>query len=116
MLRKIIGRPKSSNKKRKSQDLVLPKSLWGFYFKYAICGSRKVIAIWAFFYLVVAMDGVLFPNFQRWFIALFENPVPAGMTLMEHALPTITLIALLLLVIDGSALIRSTFAGLFFVE
>ena len=111
MLRKIIGRPKSSNKKRKSQDLALPKSLWGFYFKHAICGSRKVIAIWAFFYLVVAMDGVLFPNFQRWFIALFENPVPAGMTLMEHALPTITLIALLLLVIDGSALIRSTFAG-----
>lgn len=57
------------------------------------------------------MDGGLFPNFQRWFIALFENPVPAGMTLMEHALPTITLIALLLLVIDGSALICSTFAG-----
>ena len=45
MLRKIIGRPKSSNKKRKAQDLALPKSLWGFYFKYAICGSRKVIAI-----------------------------------------------------------------------
>ena len=36
MLRKIIGRPKSSNKKRKAQDLALPKSLWGFYFKYAL--------------------------------------------------------------------------------
>ncbi len=111
MLRRIIGWPKSSNKKRKSQDLELPKSLWGFYCKHTIRGSRIAIALWALFYFIVSLDGVLFPNFQRWFIALFENPVPAGMTLVEYAMPTIILIVVLLLTIDISALIRSTCAG-----
>ena len=55
------------------------------------------------------MEGVLFPNFQRWFIALFENPVPAGTTFMSHALWTIGLIVALLLVIDISALLRGIF-------
>ena len=111
MLRKIIGRPKSSNKKRSTQGLVLPKSLWGFYLKHTIRGSRFAISMWALFYFIVSMDGVFFPNFQRWFIALFENPVPSGMTLMEYAFPTILLIVVLLLTVDVSALIRSTFAG-----
>ena len=111
MLRKIIGRPKSSNKKRKEQGLALPKSLWKFYFKYAVPGSRIPIAIWAFFVFVLAMEGVLFPNFQRWFIALFENKVPDGMSLIEYALPTIALILALLLLLDISALVRGVFAG-----
>ena len=111
MLRRIIGRPKSSNKKRKTQDLALPKSLWGFYFKHTLHGSRFAIAMWAVFYFIISLDGVLFPNFQRWFIALFENPVPDGMTLMEHATPTILLIVSLLLILDISTLIRSTFSG-----
>ena len=92
-------------------DTVLPKSLWKFYFKYAIRGSRAAIITWAIFYFIVSMDGVLFPNFQRWFIAMFENPVPAGVTFMAHALPTIILITSLLLVIDISALIQAMFAG-----
>lgn len=111
MLRRIIGKPKNSKQKQKAHDLVLPKSLWKFYFKHAVRGSRGAIAGWAIFYFVWSMDGVLFPNFQRWFIALFENPVPEGMTLMQYALPTILLIAGLLLLIDISALIRSIFAG-----
>ena len=111
MLRRIIGRPKSSNKKRKTQDLALPKSLWKFYFKHTLHGSRFAIAMWAVLYFIISLDGVLFPNFQRWFIALFENPVPDGMTLMEHATPTILLIVSLLLILDISSLIRSTFSG-----
>jgi hypothetical protein len=111
MLRRIIGRPKSSNKKRKTQDLALPKSLWKFYFKHTLHGSRFAIAMWAVFYFIISLDGVLFPNFQRWFIDLFENPIPDGMTLMEHAMPTILLIVSLLLILDISSLIRSTFSG-----
>ena len=90
-------------------NTVLPKSLWKFYFKYAVPGSWGALIAWAIFFFIASMDGVLFPNFQRWFIALFENPVPAGTTFMSHALWTIGLIVALLLVIDISALLRGIF-------
>ena len=90
-------------------NAVLPKSLWKFYFKYAVPGSWGALIAWAIFFFIASMDGVLFPNFQRWFIALFENPVPAGTTFMSHALWTIGLIVALLLVIDISALLRGIF-------
>lgn len=97
---------------RQAQPLAtLPKSLWKFYFKYAIPGSLGAMIAWAIFFFVVAMDGVLFPNFQRWFIALFENPVPAGMTFLQHATPTIILITGTLLIIDISGLLRDMFMG-----
>lgn len=106
MLRRNIGKNKKS---KNTQNLTLPKSLWKFYFKHAVPGSWGALIAWAIFFFIASMEGVLFPNFQRWFIALFENPVPAGMTFMEHALPTICLIVLLLLVIDISALFRGVF-------
>ena len=109
MLHRIIGKSQKSNKKSKSQNMVLPRSLWKFYFKYAVPGSWAALIAWALFFFIVSMDGVLFPNFQRWFISLFENPVPAGMTFMSHALPTILLIVMLLLIIDISALLRGMF-------
>ena len=90
-------------------NAVLPKSLWKFYFKYAVPGSWGALIAWAIFFFIASMEGVLFPNFQRWFIALFENPVPAGTTFMSHALWTIGLIVALLLVIDISALLRGIF-------
>ena len=93
----------------KNLNSSLPKSLWRFYFKYAVPGSWGAIIAWAIAFFVVSMDGVLFPNFQRWFIALFENPVPDGTTFIAHALPTIGLIVLLLLVIDLAALLRGVF-------
>ena len=90
-------------------NTVLPKSLWKFYFKYAVPGSWGALIAWAIFFFIASMEGVLFPNFQRWFIALFEKPVSAGTTFMSHALWTIGLIVALLLVIDISALLRGIF-------
>lgn len=87
----------------------LPKSIWGFYLRYAIPGSWGAIIAWAIAFFIVSMDGVLFPNFQRWFISLFENPVPSGMTFIQHALPTIVMIISLLLLIDISMLARDMF-------
>lgn len=95
--------------KQISNNTILPKSLWKFYFKYAVPGSWGALIAWAVFFFIVSMDGVLFPNFQRWFVALFENPVPAGMTFMSHALSTVALIIGLLLVIDISTLARGVF-------
>lgn len=110
MLRKNIGKSKKiSNQKQTAQNLALPKSLWKFYFKYAVPGSWGALIAWAFFFFIVSMDGVLFPNFQRWFVALFENPVPAGMTFMENALTTVVMIVGLLLLIDTSSLMSGIF-------
>ena len=111
MLRRIIGRPKSSNKKRKTQDLALPKSLWKFYFKYAVPGSWASLVLWALFFLIAATDDVIFPNAQRWFVQLFEADVPAGMNLIQFAMPTILMIVGLLLMVDISRFIRSVFRG-----
>lgn len=97
------------NKGPEMQNNILPKSMWRFYMRYAIPGSLGAMIVWAIAFFIVSMDGVLFPNFQRWFIALFENPVPAGMTFMQHALPTIIMIVALLLVIDLSMLLRDMF-------
>ena len=105
MLRKIIGRPKSSNKKRKSQDLVLPKSLWGFYFKHAIPGSWVPFGMWAFFFVVALSNSVLFPFFERWFVQLFETPVPEGMNFVEFAFPTILLIVALNVMISVASVL-----------
>ena len=97
------------NKESETQNNILPKSMWRFYMRYAIPGSVGAMIVWAIAFFIVSMDGVLFPNFQRWFIALFENPVPAGMTFMQHALPTIITIVVLLLLIDISMLLRDMF-------
>lgn len=108
MLRKNIGKnQKNSVEKKNNSGLVLPKSLWKFYFKYAVSASTFSLVAWAVSFFIVAMDGVLFPNFQRWFVALFENPVPAGQTFMQYAMPTIILITGLLLMIDVFMFLRN---------
>lgn len=104
-----MSRKQSQKSKLSAQNLALPKSLWKFYFKYAVPGSWGALIAWALFFFIVSMDGVLFPNFQRWFVALFENPVPNGMTFMGHAMSTVVLIVALLLLIDISALARDVF-------
>ena len=51
MLRKNIGKSKNSNTKKKAQNLALPKSMWKFYFKYAVRGSWPALLVWAGFYV-----------------------------------------------------------------
>ncbi len=93
----------------KKQDDALPKSLWKFYFKYATVGSWWPLGLWAFFFMVALSNQILFPYFERWFIALFETPVPAGMNFVQHALPTILLIVGLNLTISISMILRGMF-------
>lgn len=109
MLRKNIGKSKNSNTKKKAQNLALPKSMWKFYFKYAVRGSWPALLVWAGFYMLATTEDIIFPNAQRWFIALFENPVPDGMSFMSYALPTIVMIVGLLLLVDVARLIRGIF-------
>ncbi len=90
---------------------VLPKSLWRFYFKYAFRGHWGWLIAYAVFFAGMMSDGILFPNFQRWFIALFESPVPSGMNMITYATPTIMLIVGLLIVIGGGNTLRSWTRG-----
>ena len=87
----------------------LPKSLWRFYLDYGFNGLKSLILLWmiAFFFVTIG-DGVVFPNFQRWVVALFEHPIPAGVNLIQYALPTIILITVINVILTISGLIQST--------
>lgn len=74
-----------TKQKQSSKTTTLPKTLWGFYFKHAIHGNGWMILAGAILSFIVAFDRVLWPLIQSWTVAIFETPVPAGMTLMEHA-------------------------------
>lgn len=87
----------------------LPKSLWRFYLNYGFKGLKSLILLWmiAFFFVTIG-DGVVFPNFQRWVVALFEQPIPAGVSLIQYALPTIIFITVINMTLTISQLIQST--------
>ena len=55
-------------------------------------GHWPLMIGYAILFMCVMSDGVLFPNYQRWFIALFEQTPPAGQSFVEFALPTILFI------------------------
>ena len=95
-----------TKKKQSSKTTTLPKTLWGFYFKHAIRGNGWMILAGAILSFIVAFDRVLQPLIQSWTVAIFETPVPAGMTLMEHALPTVLMIIGLNLTVTTLAQIR----------
>ena len=78
----------------------LPKSLWRFYFKYGARGHWWMLGIWALVFVLANFAELFWPISQRWTVAIFEADVPYGMTLLEHALPTILLILVIMLGFD----------------
>lgn len=88
-------------------EKTLPKSLWGFYFKYAARNHWGLLVAWALAFMCVMAEGVLFPNFQRMFISLFEKTPAAGQNLVQFALPTILIIVSTLLLLDLCVIVRS---------
>lgn len=84
----------------------LPKSLFAFYVKYAFRGHWGWLIAYTIFFAGSMAEMVLFPNFQRWFIALFETPAGVGSEFMLNALPTILLIVGLLVLMDTCLTMR----------
>ena len=84
----------------------LPKSLWRFYFKYGARGHWFILTVWAIVFLLTGAQELFWPISQRWTVAIFEADVPAGMTLLEHALPTILLILGIFICIDITFLLN----------
>ena len=87
----------------------LPKSLWGFYNHYGFNGYKLFLVGWMVTFLFMALgNGVICPNFNRWVVALFENQIPEGVSLVKYALPTILLITVVNMSLTISELIQST--------
>lgn len=85
-----------------------PKTLFGFYIRRAMRGYWPIISIWVILYIIVnGGNEVLFPMFQRWFISLFEVPVPAGMTFIQMAFPAVCTMIGIWLFIDVLEIARS---------
>lgn len=82
----------------------LPKSLLGFYIKYAAKPFAGILVGWFLLYMTVRLtDGTLFPLIQKWFIALFEQPIVPGTTLLTFAVPIVSFFFLIFILIDSAA-------------
>ena len=88
-----------------------PKSVWGFYWKYGIANYKFLLITWMFAVLVMASGGIIWPNFQRWVVALFEHPIPEGVSFIKYALPTILFITFLNMAMTTTQAIRETISG-----
>ncbi len=89
----------------------LPKSLWSFYWKYAIKNFKFLLLCWMIIVLLSFGGGIVWPNFQRWVVALFEHPVPDGMSFIQYAMPTIILLTVLNMSMTAISLIRDTISS-----
>ena len=87
----------------------LPSSLWKFYIRYAFRGHGIVIGVWALLIMIMMFDNVLFPFYQKWLVAALESPIPAGMTWLQHILPTIILIVVLDIILMMCMILRWMF-------
>ncbi len=88
-----------------------PKSIWGFYWKYGIANYKFLLITWMLAVLVMYSGGIIWPNFQRWVVALFEHPVPDGMSFIKYAMPTIIIITFLNMMMTSVEAIRETISG-----
>ena len=89
----------------------LPKSLYRFYLDYGIKNYRFLMICWMVAVLVMFSGGVIWPNFQRWVVALFESPIPEGVSMVQYAMPTILLITALNMFMTLGSLARETIAS-----
>ncbi len=86
----------------------LPKDLWNFYWGYGLQGYKTLLFWWMIAVLVMFSGGVIWPNVQRWVVALFENPVPDGFSFVVYAIPTIILVTILNMLMTATELVRET--------
>ena len=86
--------------KKSANTLALPSSLWGFYKNYAFKGFGWVLVLFCVINLINHADGIIWPYTQQAFIGLFGQAVPAGLSLVQYALPTISWIIGAFLLLD----------------
>ena len=89
----------------------LPTRLLKFYIKYGIKNYKFLLVCWMIAVLVLFSGGIIWPNFQRWVVALFEHPVPDGISFVRYAMPTIILITFLNMFLTASELIQDSISS-----
>ncbi|MCL2748501.1 MAG: ABC transporter ATP-binding protein/permease [Alphaproteobacteria bacterium] len=78
------------------QSSQFPKTLLGFYSKFAWRPFAKLLSVFVLFALLYDFSlRVLRPMYLQWFLQLFENYIPGSMSFIEFALPTILIIGIL---------------------
>lgn len=89
----------------------MPKSLFRFYLDYGVKNYKFLLSCWMFAVAVMFSGGVIWPNLQRWVVALVESPIPEGVSFLKYAMPTILLITFLNMFMTASELIRDTISS-----
>ncbi len=93
MIRMFIHRrAQKSHTENRAPITSLPKTLTGFYIKYAMRGQWPMIICW---FLVLAWQRtsmVLVPLTQKWFVAMFERPMTGVEQFMLENIPMLLLI------------------------
>lgn len=75
----------------------LPLSLWQFYKQFMFKDFKFMLTVLAVLIpLTNVVANVLWPYVDKWIIGIINSSVPAGMTLLQHATPTIIMITVLL--------------------
>ncbi len=77
-------------KEQNTQNNPMPKTVLGFYRKIFNGLWGSLVATWGL-RLIAGFGAVLWPNYQRWVVAMLEN-APADVNLLMYCLPTILLI------------------------
>ena len=92
--------------------LVFPKTLLGFYMRYAVRPYLAMTVIFMLLFIIVRVGfSLLYPFYNKWFIELFEQSAPAGMSFVQFALPTIVMILGISLLLDVINVIQNLLQG-----
>ncbi len=96
MFRMFVHTPvcKSSNQNNTTVN-TLPKTLTGFYIKYAMHGQWRLLLYWLIIGGWLRLTMVLWPLTQKWFVAMFEQPINSVTEFITINLPTLLLIIVL---------------------
>ena len=100
-----------SKQKNEINNSGLPKSLFGFYLRHGVRGHWALLGIWLIAFVGVSFDNVIFPMVQRMFIALFEQPMPVGVSFVEFVLPSVLMMIGMLFAVDICNVVRDWGAG-----
>jgi ABC-type multidrug transport system fused ATPase/permease subunit len=77
--------------KTNQSNISMPKTLFGFYAKNILHKMPWVFIGIVIAKLVVGLDNILWPMYQRWIVAMLED-APSGVNLIKWCLPTILLV------------------------
>ena len=78
--------------KKPTGALALPVTLWKFYAQYFFKPFKWVLILFVVINLLDHSGSIIFPYMQKIMIAMFEQTVPEGMSLLQYSIPTLWLI------------------------